>query len=244
MTRLANEHGAINLSQGFPDFDARPTSRLSPACRRARTSTRRCPVCCALREALAARYDGSTAPYDPVTEVTVTAGATEALFSAITALVHPGDEVLAVRAVLRLVRAGGPARRRRARVRDAAGPELRDRLGRVPRRTVAADAAGDRQLTAQPDRDRPRRPTTCGRSRTRSTVPRVLVLSDEVYEHLVFDGRGTRASRGTRSSRRAAASSAPSARRSTPPAGRSGSSPRRGHSRPKSSACTSSSPSR
>jgi len=97
MSALAQQHGAINLSQGFPDFDA-PAELLSLLDQHARAGHNQyapmtgVPV---LREAIAAKVAALYgAEVHPDTEVTVTAGATQALFTAIAALVHPGDEVI------------------------------------------------------------------------------------------------------------------------------------------------------
>src|SRR5512139_326457 len=97
MTRLANEHGAINLSQGFPDFDCAPELAALAAGWMTKGQNQYAPMpgVLRLREAIAHSVDALYgARYDPETEITVTAGATEGLFSAITALVHPGDEVI------------------------------------------------------------------------------------------------------------------------------------------------------
>jgi len=97
MTRLANEVGAINLSQGFPDFDCSPELVESVArhMREGHNQYAPMPGVLALREALALKIERLYGRrYDPATEITVTTGATEGLFAAITAFVHPGDEVL------------------------------------------------------------------------------------------------------------------------------------------------------
>jgi methionine aminotransferase len=97
MTRLANEHGAINLSQGFPDFDCAPELVESVAhhMREGHNQYAPMPGVRRLREALSAKVERLYGRrYDPETEITVTTGATEGLFAALTALVHPGDEVL------------------------------------------------------------------------------------------------------------------------------------------------------
>ena len=117
MSRLAAEHGAINLSQGFPDFE--PPDRLLELAnqhmhRRGVAANQYAPMAGLprLREAIAAKvaeYYG--AGVDPETEVTVTAGGTEALFCAIHAIVRPGDEVVLLDPGLRFVRAGGGTRR-------------------------------------------------------------------------------------------------------------------------------------
>ena len=98
MSRLAEEHGAINLSQGFPDFDCAPAlggDRGALHARRGTTSTRRCQASSRCARRLSRKIEilyGRR--YDPATEITVTSGATEGLFSSLTALVRPGDEVV------------------------------------------------------------------------------------------------------------------------------------------------------
>jgi methionine transaminase len=97
MTRLANEVGAINLSQGFPDFETSPQLVESVAryMREGHNQYAPMPGVLALREALSAKIETLYGRrYDPLTELTITTGATEGLFAALTAFVHPGDEVL------------------------------------------------------------------------------------------------------------------------------------------------------
>lgn len=97
MSKLAADTGAINLGQGFPDFDCDPALIDLVADKMRAANNQYCPMPgqLALREALAMKIERLYGRrYDPVTEITVTSGATEALFCTITALVHPGDEVL------------------------------------------------------------------------------------------------------------------------------------------------------
>ena len=97
MSRLALEHNAINLSQGFPDLDCAPelVETVARYMREGHNQYAPMPGVPALREALAFKIERLYGRrYDPGTEVTVTSGATEALFATLTALVHPGDEVL------------------------------------------------------------------------------------------------------------------------------------------------------
>jgi methionine aminotransferase len=97
MTRLANEHGAINLSQGFPDFPCAPelVDAVVHYMREGHNQYAPMPGVLALREALSAKIERLYGRrYDPATEITVTTGATEGLFVALMAFVHPGDEVL------------------------------------------------------------------------------------------------------------------------------------------------------
>jgi methionine aminotransferase len=97
MTRLANEQGAINLSQGFPDFDCAPAliEAVAHYMRAGHNQYAPMPGVLALREALATKIERLYGHrYDPGTEITITTGATEGLFTALTALVNRGDEVL------------------------------------------------------------------------------------------------------------------------------------------------------
>ena len=97
MSALAERTGAVNLGQGFPDEDGPPEllEAAQQAIRDGHNQYAPMPGVIPLREALSMKIErlyGHT--YDPVTEITVTSGATEALFATLTALVHPGDEVL------------------------------------------------------------------------------------------------------------------------------------------------------
>lgn len=100
MTLLAQETGAINLAQGFPDYDP-PQELLEALARHARTPGHHqyapMPGLPRLREAIAAqvarRHADAPAP-DPATEITIAAGATEALYSVLAAVVRPDDEVV------------------------------------------------------------------------------------------------------------------------------------------------------
>ena len=97
MSKLAADVGAINLSQGFPDFDCDP-ALIDAVVKHMRGGVNQyapMPGVPALRQAIAAKY-GRThgASYDPETEVTITSGGTEAIFDAVASVVHPGDEVI------------------------------------------------------------------------------------------------------------------------------------------------------
>jgi methionine aminotransferase len=97
MSALAREHGALNLSQGFPDFPADPalaelvTIAMGDGYNQYAPSAGWMP----LREEIASLvYDLYSANYNPESEITVTSGATEALYCAITAVIKEGDEVI------------------------------------------------------------------------------------------------------------------------------------------------------
>lgn len=97
MSALAMQHGAINLAQGFPDFqcDAELISLVEKAMRAGHNQYAPLAGVPALREAIALKTEKLYgAKYDPNTEITVTSGATQALFTIITALVREGDEVI------------------------------------------------------------------------------------------------------------------------------------------------------
>ena len=191
MSRLAAECGAINLSQGFPDFN--PPPRLVELVAEAmRTGVNQyAPMAGwpALLEAIGAKV---LALYgrrvDSTAEITVTSGATEALFCAIHAVVRPGDEVILFEPAYdsyepAVELAGGRAVRVPLlrpdfrvdwdRVRDALSPRTRLVVVNSPHNpTGAVFAASDLDALAD---------VLAGSA--------ALVLSDEVYEHILFDGR-------------------------------------------------------
>ncbi len=97
MSALSAEHGAINLSQGFPDFgiDPRLIDLVGQKMRSDLNQYAPMQGALALREAIAKKVEDTYGvSYDPEKEITVTAGATQAIYTAITALVQEGDEVI------------------------------------------------------------------------------------------------------------------------------------------------------
>jgi len=191
MSRLAEEHGAINLSQGFPDFDAAPELTSLAGAWFSRGCNQYAPMAgvLALREQLAAQIERRYgARYDPLDEITITAGATEALFSTITALVHPGDEVLLFEPcydsyVPAVQLAGGVPVFVTLRYPDY-GIDWEDVRRKVNARTRLVVLNSPHNPTG----------TLIGRADLRQLAALldgtpVMVVSDEVYEHLAFDGR-------------------------------------------------------
>lgn len=190
MTRLANEHGAINLSQGFPDFPCDPqlVEAVHRHMRAGHNQYAPMPGLPSLREALAGKIRRLYgAEYDPATEITVTSGATEALFDIITAFVHPGDEVILFEpcydAYVPVVRLNGGVPRfvtlrapdyriDWAQVRRLLSTRTRLLIVNSPHNPTGAilDAEDVRALASVVDGSG------------------AVVLSDEVYEHIVFDG--------------------------------------------------------
>jgi methionine aminotransferase len=190
MSQLALEHRAVNTGQGFPDFE--PPARLCELVTHhlGARHNQYAPMAGAvpLREAIAAKvarhYHRQASPDN---EITVTSGGTEALTSSILALVHPGDEVVLLEPaydsyepVVEL--AGGRARR---------VPLARPDFGVDWQRLRAALGTRTRLLIV----NSPHNPS--GACLARADLDRlaellrptgVLVLADEVYEHMVYDG--------------------------------------------------------
>ena len=99
MSALAIAHGAVNLGQGFPDFACDPAlpQMVTDAMRAGHNQYPAMAGAAPLREAIAAKVEAIYGrSYDPATEITVTAGATQALTTAILCCVHPGDEVIVI----------------------------------------------------------------------------------------------------------------------------------------------------
>ncbi|APT84687.1 pyridoxal phosphate-dependent aminotransferase [Corynebacterium aquilae] len=193
MTALANERGAINLGQGFPDSDG-PASMLEEAQRQIAGGNnqyapgRGFPV---LREAIAAdRKRTYGQEFDPQSEVLVTVGATEALTAAILALVEPGQEVIVLEPYFDSYEAA-VALADAVMVPVALEPhEGRFRVDE----DLLRDAISSK--TRMIVMNTPHNPTgTMFDDRDLSIISRLavdhdlLVLSDEVYEKLPFDGR-------------------------------------------------------
>jgi methionine aminotransferase len=189
MSALAQEHGAINLSQGFPDFDG-PTALLERVQHYLTHGYNQYPPMAGvpkLREAIATKVqDLYHCNVDPETQVTVTAGATEALFCAIAAVVRAGDEVIVF----------DPAY-------DSYEPVVRLQGGHtvhIPMQAPDFRIDWDQVADAITDRTRliivnsPHNPTGSVWSQRdidalRDVVAKhdIFVLADEVYEHIIFD---------------------------------------------------------
>jgi len=191
MSRLAAEHGAINLSQGFPDFDPPPRLVELVTAHMRGGANQYAPMAGlpSLRSAIAAKVSNLYGrAVDGEQEITVTSGGTEALFCAIQAVVHAGDEVIVLDPAYdsyepAVALAGGntvhvPLRRPDfavdwQAVRDGLTARTRLLIVNSPHNpSGAAFEAADLAYMADVLRD-----------------SRVLVLADEVYEHMVFDGR-------------------------------------------------------
>ena len=193
MSALAARIGAVNLGQGFPDEDG-PRSMLEAAQRAIADGVNQYPPgmgVAALREAVAAqRQRHFGVDYDPDTEVLVTVGATEAIAAAVIGLVEPGAEVILIQ----------PFYDSYSPVVAMAGAR-RVVVPMVPfRRGFALDVEALRRAVTPRTRalivNSPHNPTGMVLTETElAAVAEVaiqadlLVITDEVYEHLVYDGR-------------------------------------------------------
>jgi methionine aminotransferase len=191
MSRLAAEHGAINLSQGFPDFSPpgllidRMDHHLRAGANQYPPMAGVAPLRMAIAEKMQRLYG---ARYDPESEVTVTAGATQALFTAITACVRPGDEVIVFAPVYdsyipAITLQGGTAR-----VIKLQPPAFRPDWAEVG----AAITAKTRLIIL----NTPHNPTgTVWTADDMDALARlvrdtdIVLLGDEVYEHILYPGR-------------------------------------------------------
>jgi methionine transaminase len=182
MSSLAAEKGAVNLGQGFPDFECDPdlitavTGAMTQGLNQYPPMTG-VPV---LRQAISQKIVAlHSRAYDPDSEITITAGATQAILTAILAVVHPGDEVIVLEPcydsyVPNVELAGGKVVRVRPdfeKIAAAITPRTRAIVVNSPHNPSAtvwleADMLKLQEILAPTD---------------------VLLISDEVYEHMVFD---------------------------------------------------------
>lgn len=191
MSALAAETGAINLSQGFPDFacDAALLEGVSAALQAGHNQYAPMPGLPLLRQAIAHKFEASAGlVVDPEREITITAGATQALYTAIATVLRAGDEAIILE----------PAYDSYAPAIVAQGA-VPVRLSLAPPRFAVdwqAVAAAVTPRTRLIIVNNPNNPATSIFSRADldalagiAEQHDLLVLSDEVYEHLVFDGQ-------------------------------------------------------
>ncbi|WP_296510738.1 pyridoxal phosphate-dependent aminotransferase [Rhodoferax sp.] len=191
MSALAAEHKAVNLGQGFPDFACDPAlvDAVTAAMQAGHNQYPPMTGVPVLRQAVAAKIAALHGKqYDADREITITAGATQAIITAILAVVHPGDEVIVLEpcydsyvpnielaggVVVRVPLTPGTFRPDFAKISAAITPKTRAILINTPHNPSAtvwsrADMLALQDLLAPTD---------------------VLLISDEVYEHMVFDGQ-------------------------------------------------------
>ena len=190
MSKLAADLGAINLSQGFPDFDCDPAlvDAVVRHMREGRNQYAPMQGVPALRQAISAKCESFHGrQYDPDTEVTVTSGGTEAIFNAVAAVVRSGDEAIVLEPcydsyvpaielngatpVVVSLRPGDYSIDWEA-VREAVTARTRVLIINTPHNPTGAIMTADdvEQLQAL----------------VRGTD--IVIVSDEVYEHIIFDG--------------------------------------------------------
>jgi methionine transaminase len=190
MSALAQKHAAVNLGQGFPDFDCDPAllDLVNAAMREGLNQYPPMPGVAPLREAVARKVEALYAHrYDADTEVTITAGATQAILTAVLCCVHPGDEVIVLEpcydsyapnielaggTVVRVPLTPGSFRPDFDAIAAAITPRTRAIMVNSPHNPsatvwTAAEMQRLAELLAPTD---------------------ILLISDEVYEHMVFDG--------------------------------------------------------
>ena len=189
MSALAAERGAVNLGQGFPDFDCDPVlvDAVAAAMRAGHNQYPPMAGVPALRRAIADKVERLYGRrYDADTEVTVTAGATQAIFTAILAIVRPGDEVIVVDPVYdsyvpNIELTGGVA------VRVPMTDDFRVDWDRVVAsvtsrtRAILVNTPHNPSGTTLSDED-------MRRLEAIAVAHGLFVIADEVYEHMVFDG--------------------------------------------------------
>jgi methionine aminotransferase len=192
MSALAAEHGAVNLGQGFPDFDCDPklVDFVTDAMRAGHNQYPFMTGVPALRSAIAAKIEAQySRRYDSASEITVTAGATQGIITAILCSVHPGDEVIVVEPAYdsylpSIALAGGVA--------VPVAMRIGEQGYSVPWDTVAASVTARTRMIVI---NSPHNPTgSILRASDLEALAAlvagtgILILSDEVYEHMVFDG--------------------------------------------------------
>ncbi|WP_220807319.1 pyridoxal phosphate-dependent aminotransferase [Noviherbaspirillum aridicola] len=192
MSALAAEKGAVNLGQGFPDFECDPAlvDAVGAAMREGLNQYPPMTGVPALREAIAAKINTLYGhAYDPAAEITITAGATQALLTAILCSVHPGDEVVVIEPVY-----------------DSYVPAIELAGGKPVFVQMEVGAQGysvpwDKVQAAVSPKTRliminsPHNPTGSilrpADMQALAAIVRgtdILIVSDEVYEHMVYDG--------------------------------------------------------
>ncbi|MDR3613370.1 MAG: pyridoxal phosphate-dependent aminotransferase [Candidatus Obscuribacterales bacterium] len=191
MSALALKHRAVNLGQGFPDFDCDPklVEAVTAAMQAAHNQYPPMAGVPALREAVADKVETMYGKrYDPNTEVTITAGATQAIITIVLALVHPGDEVivldpcydsyepnieLAGGKTVHVPLTPGSFEPDFTLIKAAITPRTRAIIINTPHNPTATiwSAEHMEQLSAL----------------LRGT--NIFVIADEVYEHMVYDGQ-------------------------------------------------------
>lgn len=190
MSALANELGAINLSQGFPDYDTSPEliELVNQAMKNGHNQYAPMAGVMSLREEISRKTEKLYgAVYNPDTEITITAGGTQAIFTAITAVINPNDEVIIFEPAFdcyapAIKLAGGIVKSL-----ELEPPDYRIRWDMVKKlvsnrtKMIILNSPHNPTATILHHHD----------IEELSAIVKnqdILILSDEVYEHLIYDG--------------------------------------------------------
>jgi methionine aminotransferase len=190
MSALATEHGAINLAQGFPDFECSPklVELVNHYMRSGFNQYAPMPGVMSLREKIAEKtQDLYSATYNPETEITVTPGGTHALYAAISAFIGEGDEVIIIEpcydSYLPAIHVNGG----RAVFAELKYPTYKINWDEVKKlvtyktKMIIINTPHNPTGTTLSAQDMQRLEKIVKNSE-------IIVLSDEVYEHIIFDG--------------------------------------------------------
>ncbi len=187
---MAQEHNAINLAQGFPDFDCSDTLKklVSNAMKSGFNQYAPMPGILSLRERIAEKTEELySAIYNPLTEITVVPGATLGIFAAIAALIRENDEVIVIEPaydsyIPSIELAGG-----KAIIYEMQFPEYRidweqvKKLISIRTRMIIINSPHNPTGSILSSED-------MRKLEKLITNTDVIILSDEVYEHIIFDG--------------------------------------------------------
>ncbi len=190
MSGLANEVGAINLSQGFPNFETSPEliSLVNKYMKKGHNQYAPMAGIMSLREVISQKMEDTYGlKYDPETEITITAGGTQAIYTAISAVIHPDDEVIVFEPAYdcyapAIEMSGGIPVYSQLKsplynidwneVKKLITPKTRMIMINSPHNPTGAVLNSNDLLQLE--------------KITRNTD--IIILSDEVYEHIIFDG--------------------------------------------------------
>ena len=190
MSALAREHSAINLGQGFPDFDCEADLRKLVVKYVNQEKNQYCPMpgLLELREAISDKIvrTGGVAT-NPKEEICITAGATQALFTAITAFVHPGDEVIifepAYDSYIPSIQIAGGIPKPYQMVYPDYGIDwnfIEDMVTEKTKMIIINTPHNPTGTILKKEDLKALENIVAGKN--------IIVLSDEVYEHLIYDG--------------------------------------------------------
>ncbi|MFC2086103.1 methionine aminotransferase [Bacteroidota bacterium] len=190
MSQMANEHRAINLSQGFPDFDCSPSliKLVNASMTKGFNQYAPMPGVLKLREAISEKTEKLYSSfYDPEKEITITAGATQALYTAISAFINENDEVIVIEPAYDsyvpaiLINGGKPV---------FVGMKQPDNHVDWEELQMAINPQTKMIIINTPHNPTGTIFSSQDMEKLKKAVAgtNIIILSDEVYEHIIFDG--------------------------------------------------------